>query len=131
MPPKAHRKAKRSHEKKKKRSQYAGVHWHGRARKWVAQISIKCVRTHLGYFENDLEAAKKYDEMARYLNDGRILNFPDEEEAESDVDEDREEIPERLTKRQKSSSVLEILSDMAVLQSETVEAKYPAVLESR
>ena len=124
MPPKVyHGGAKRSQSKKNiPRSKYAGVHWHSRAGKWVAQISIKCVRTHLGYFKSDEDAAKKYDAMARMLNDGRILNFPEEEGVDDlhddEVSEELEEVLERSKKRQKPSGArtLETLSNMAMLQ---------------
>ena len=93
MPPKVyHGGAKRSQSKKNiPRSKYAGVHWHSRAGKWVSQISIKSVRTHLGYFKSDEEAARKYDERARILNDGRILNFPEEEGVDDDEEQGEEE----------------------------------------
>jgi hypothetical protein len=42
--------------------------------KWVAQISIACKRTHLGYFATEYEAALRYDVKAQEL--GRPLNFP-------------------------------------------------------
>ena len=111
MPPKVyHGGAKRSQSKKNiPRSKYAGVHWHSRAGKWVSQISIKSVRTHLGYFKSDEEAARKYDERARIVNDGRILNFPEEEGV--DDDEELGEFLERSKKRRKSSAMLETLSN--------------------
>jgi hypothetical protein len=52
----------------------------------VAQISIACKRTHLGYFNSEHEAARKYDEKANELH--RPLNFPNGESAH----------PERATK---------------------------------
>ena len=58
----------------KRTSGFIGCHWHRGAGKWVAQISIACKRTHLGYFSTELEAARKYDEKAQEL--GRPTNFP-------------------------------------------------------
>jgi hypothetical protein len=46
--------------------------------KWVAQISIACKRTHLGYFATEYEAALRYDVKAQEL--GRPLNFPSNSE---------------------------------------------------
>jgi hypothetical protein len=40
----------------------------------VAQISINCKRTHLGYFNTELDAAFEYDKKALELH--RPLNFP-------------------------------------------------------
>ena len=59
-------------------SSYIGVHWHRGAGKWVAQISINCKRTHLGYFDSQEAAARKYDERAQEL--GRQRNFNDDED---------------------------------------------------
>jgi hypothetical protein len=58
----------------KRTSGFIGCHWHRGAGKWVAQISIACKRTHLGYFLTELDAALKYDEKAEEL--GRPTNFP-------------------------------------------------------
>lgn len=44
----------------KKSSQYAGVSWSKRDKKWQAQIRIKGVVKHLGYFTNELEAHSIY-----------------------------------------------------------------------
>lgn len=40
----------------------------------MAQISISCKRTHLGYFNTEYEAACRYDKKASELN--RPMNFP-------------------------------------------------------
>ena len=37
------------------------------ASKWVAQISINCKRTHLGYFSTEHDAAVRYDQKALEL----------------------------------------------------------------
>lgn len=62
-----------SGKKQRRTSQYVGVHWHRGASKWVAQISIGCRRTHLGYFDTQFDAACKYDERAELLS--RPVNF--------------------------------------------------------
>jgi hypothetical protein len=45
-------------------SQYKGVHWKKAAGRWRAQISHNGSRRHLGYFTDEVEAAKAYDEAA-------------------------------------------------------------------
>lgn len=67
----------------KRTSGFIGCHWHRGAGKWVAQISIACKRTHLGYFSTEIEAARQYDEKAEEL--GRPTNFPSERAYGSDA----------------------------------------------
>jgi len=57
-------------------SQYIGVSFHIRYNKWQALITIDEETTSLGYFDNEIEAAKKRDEaILKYNRIGR-LNFP-------------------------------------------------------
>jgi AP2 domain/HNH endonuclease len=42
-----------------------GVTWHKRARKWHAQIGVNGKRRHLGYFADEIAAARAYDAAAR------------------------------------------------------------------
>ncbi len=44
----------------KSSSKYIGVSWKKRENKWRAQININNKRKHLGYFDNELEAADAY-----------------------------------------------------------------------
>ena len=55
---------------------YKGVTWYKRGNNWTAQIRVNDKKIHLGYFENELDAAKKYDEAAT-LHFGKFarLNF--------------------------------------------------------
>jgi len=49
-------------------SKFKGVCYDKKRNKWVARIKLIDKRIHLGYFENEVEAAKAYDAAA-------ILNF--------------------------------------------------------
>lgn len=44
----------------KSSSEYVGVCWNKRAKKWKSSIRINKKRYHLGYFTNELEAYNKY-----------------------------------------------------------------------
>ena len=59
-------------------SKYKGVHWHKNHRKWLARITFEKNTIHLGYFRNEIEAAKAYDEAAKkYHGEFASLNFPE------------------------------------------------------
>ena len=59
-----------------KTSEYKGVHWHKKYKKWAAQITCDKKSYHLGYFKNQINAAREYDKKARQLH-GQFaaLNF--------------------------------------------------------
>jgi hypothetical protein len=58
-------------------SKYKGVWWYPAYAKWVSQIRISGKRKHLGYFDNEVLAAKAYDTAARqYHGAFARLNFP-------------------------------------------------------
>ena len=46
-------------------SQYKGVSWHKRGKKWVARYSLNGKQTHLGLFETEIEAYKAYSEATK------------------------------------------------------------------
>jgi len=57
-------------------SMFRGVCWDKREHKWKAQINIDGKITHLGRFDDEETAARKYDEHADRF--GRLLNFSSE-----------------------------------------------------
>lgn len=61
----------------KRPSQYRGVYWE-RGR-WRAKIGVNGGKLHLGYFKDEVEAAKVYDHHAKLLHGAKAkLNFPKE-----------------------------------------------------
>jgi hypothetical protein len=60
-------------------SKYKGVYFRKNYKKYCAQIRYKGKRMHLGYFDNETDAAKAYDEAAKKLfGEFARLNFPNE-----------------------------------------------------
>ncbi len=57
-------------------SKYKGVSWVGREGRWQALIRYKGIKKFLGYFDDEIEAAKRYDESAKELyGEFAFLNF--------------------------------------------------------
>lgn len=54
------------------KSKYRGVSWNGSKCKWRAQIYLNGKNTYLGWFENEEDAARKYDEYASLRASGTI-----------------------------------------------------------
>jgi hypothetical protein len=54
-------------------SQHIGVYWDKASAKWRAHISIEGTHKHLGYFENEEDAARAYD--AACFSEFHIKNF--------------------------------------------------------
>jgi len=57
-------------------SKYKGVYWNKDKKKWHATISKSYKRIHLGYFDNEIEAARAYDKKAKeFFGEFAYLNF--------------------------------------------------------
>jgi hypothetical protein len=68
------RRQKRVPSTEKRVSAFVGVHWDLREARWRTEISILKQKFHLGYFDNEEEAARAYDQAA--APHGRKCNFP-------------------------------------------------------
>lgn len=49
-------------------SDYQGVYWHKRHKKWHAQIRLDRIHIYLGYFDEEIQAAERYGQ-AKYHRD--------------------------------------------------------------
>jgi hypothetical protein len=59
-------------------SKYKGIAWKKENKKWQAQIHFNGECIFLGYFKDEIKAAKAYDEAAKkYYGQFAYLNFPD------------------------------------------------------
>jgi hypothetical protein len=66
-------------KKKNATSKYRGVCYSKQNKKWRTQIRVNRKKKQIGYFQNEIEAARAYDEAAkRYFKEFAILNFPEE-----------------------------------------------------
>lgn len=64
-------------------SPFKGVAWWSAQSRWVATIRLDGRRKHLGYFRDEIDAARVYDEAARELfGEHAYLNFPGGEECD-------------------------------------------------
>jgi hypothetical protein len=62
---------------RRSRSRYKGVTWHKPKQKWNARIRKNRRTISLGYFNNEIDAAKAYDRAAKkYHGDFAVLNSP-------------------------------------------------------
>ena len=75
-----HKAARRSRAKRgrAKSSSFNGVGWHRGKGKWRAWVyTAKGKQTHVGYFADEVEAARAYDARARIvMGPNSPLNFP-------------------------------------------------------
>lgn len=59
------------------RSQYKGVYWHKHRKKWAVEINIGGQRKSLGYYADEIAAARAYDKAAlNYFREFADINFP-------------------------------------------------------
>jgi hypothetical protein len=59
-------------------SKYKGVSFRKRKKPWIVGITVNYKNIHLGYFTNEIEAAKVYDAAAKkYYGEYAYLNFPE------------------------------------------------------
>jgi len=71
----------RGHVSEARSSNFRGVSWHRRGRKWVARIWITGRSDHLGVFSSEYQAALAVDDKLAELGEDPItFNFPDPEE---------------------------------------------------
>lgn len=64
------------HDVPKKTSEFVGVFWHKYAGKWCAKLTHERRSYYLGYFDCEVEAARKYDHHVRSLfGDDAKTNF--------------------------------------------------------
>ena len=67
------------HSKKRRNtsSKYKGVNWYSREKRFVAKITTDGNTVTLGYFKDEIQAAKAYDKAAKkYHKEFAYLNFP-------------------------------------------------------
>jgi len=58
-------------------SKYKGVSWSKHAAKWHCQIGYNKKMLHIGYYDNEKDAANAYDDKAReYFGESACLNLP-------------------------------------------------------
>ena len=61
-----------------KTSKYKGVSWKKDRREWLARIGFQKKEIHLGYYRDEIEAARAYDDAAKkYHGEFACLNFPE------------------------------------------------------
>ena len=59
-------------------SKYKGLTWYRREKRWAVRIMVDCKSKFIGYFDNEIDAAKAYDQAAmKYHGEFASLNFQD------------------------------------------------------
>ena len=63
--------------RKKSDTEYIGIHWHKSRKKWQVQMYVDGKTKSFGYYTDEIEAAKRYDEAAKiHRGEFAVLNFP-------------------------------------------------------
>lgn len=57
----------------KSSSDFGGVTWHKKRKKWNAQIEVEGKKKHLGTFDDEIEASKYYDNALKALKNGENI----------------------------------------------------------
>jgi hypothetical protein len=71
-------------KRKNTSSRFVGVCFSKRCKRWVAYIAMNRKRMWIGYFDNEIDAAKAYDEAAKkYHGEFARLNFPENSQSHS------------------------------------------------
>ena len=66
-------------------SQYRGVHWAKKAKRWRAHLESQGKRIELGHFDSEIAAARAYDAAAKkYHGEFAMLNFPENSQSHSE-----------------------------------------------
>lgn len=83
----------------KSTSQYRGVSWKSKDKKWMAQMSCQGQSTHMK-FDKEIDAALQYDAWAQHcLGADAVLNFPNGPPTEEeDIKESDDEPPHKRSK---------------------------------
>ncbi len=64
-------------KKENRKTQYNGIMWRRDRKKWRVRLTINGRQRTFGHYDDEIEAAKAYDEMAKkYRGDFAVLNFP-------------------------------------------------------
>jgi len=74
-------------------SKYFGVSWDNTFKKWKVEKVIKKIRYHIGYYDDEVEAAKAYDTFVRNQFSSADLefvntNFPEDNDNDHDNDDE-------------------------------------------
>lgn len=64
-----------SKDKKGGTSKYIGVSWHSKRKKWRSAISVNNKEVHLGFFTNEKEASKYYQNAIKSINEGSEIKI--------------------------------------------------------
>lgn len=102
-----------------------GVNWSTGNQKWKAQIKVDGKQTHLGYFDVQEAAARKYDAAASQA--GKPVNFPSLLDGASQ----QEQHPTPTTTTTRALQVQVVLASVANVANKRGTSKYKGVAWSK